>query len=174
MLVLFVSVFALCTSIIAESAQVLVFGDSWGVFGWPYLQDMLTDHDTGLTVKNYAIGGTTSTFWARKPNILNNYVNDNPDAEYIWLSIGGNDVIDFMPNCTLHYPIDKCVEKLVPIVTNNTISFLTPVFTNHPNIKLVQFGYDILNLAMNAFCKLVGTEIDYKCLDEAGCLNPQV
>lgn len=174
-LVLAVTTLSLCDNLTpVESAQVLVFGDSWGSFGWPYLQKMLDSHDTNLTVRSYAVGGTTSTFWARDPNIINGWVDKNPDAEYIWLSIGGNDVIEFMPNCTIHESMDECVTQLAAMVTKNTISFLTPVFENHSNIKLVQFGYDIMNLAMNAFCKLVGTEIDYKCADKASCLNPQV
>ena len=74
-------------------AQVIVAGDSWGSEGHEYLQDVLKQHANtkDLEVKSYAVGGTTTANWIKPPNKLVDDINKNPDAEYLWLTIGGND-----------------------------------------------------------------------------------
>lgn len=70
----------------------MVFGDSWGSFSKDQFEMMFIDHGhPEITVDNVAIGGTTASFWATMPNSLSNAVDDNPDCEWVWLSIGGND-----------------------------------------------------------------------------------
>ncbi|ETO28241.1 hypothetical protein RFI_08889 [Reticulomyxa filosa] len=148
----------------------LVAGDSWGAYGGTPLQEVLTQHGSNLTVKNYAIGGTTTTFWARDPNILSQLVDDNPGTEYIWLSLGGNDVLDYMPTCTLDYPVDQCINMLLPEVIANTRKILDPLFLNHPEVQVIQFGYDIINFAKNALCKLIGFDEVRACFDRPECM----
>ena len=91
----------------------------------------------------------------------------------MWLSIGGNDVIDFMPDCTKKNDVDTCVNIILPQVMNNTQTFLDPLVKNHPNIKIVQFGYDIPNLEENFLCRSIGESIIDGCNDTASCINPQ-
>eukprot|EP01083_Nonionella_stella_P211169 763811_1 len=165
--ILFLGAFA------ADNPVVVVIGDSWGSYGHEDLQKVLKQKGSNLTVKSYAIGGTTSTFWARDPNLVNELVSENPTAEYVWLSIGGNDVIDFMPDCTKKNPVDYCISIILPRVMNNTQAFLDPLVKAHPNIKIVQFGYDIPNLGENALCRNIGENIIYGCNDTASCINPQ-
>ena len=134
-LLLFLSLFI--SNVLSETDPVLVvIGDSWGAFGWQSLQNVLSAHGSNLKVVSYAIGGTTSSFWARDPNLVNLLVSENPTAQYLWLSIGGNDVIEFMPLCTQQHTVDYCIDEIVPIVLNNTQTFLDPLTANHPNLKL--------------------------------------
>ena len=65
-----------------DDPVVVVVGDSWGAYGHHNLQQVLKDHGSNLSVKSYAIGGTTSEFWARNPDLISNLVSDNPTAEY--------------------------------------------------------------------------------------------
>jgi len=153
---------------------ILVAGDSWGAYGGIPLQQVLTEQGSNLTVRNYAIGGTTTTFWARDPYILSTLVDYNPGTEYIWLSIGGNDVLDFMPTCTLEYPVDECINMLLPQVIANTRTILDPLFSKHPKVQVIQFGYDIINFAKNALCRLIGYDEIHECFDRPECINPQM
>eukprot|EP01084_Bolivina_argentea_P079168 143649_1 len=110
-----------------DGPVLVVIGDSWGSYGHEDLQKVLTAHGSNLTVVSYAIGGTTSTFWARDPDLVNQLVSENANAEYVWLSIGGNDVIDFMPGCTKKMSTDDCINIILPEVINNTETFLNPL-----------------------------------------------
>ncbi len=153
-----------------DSPMLLVAGDSWGAFGWEPLQKVLTQHGSDLVVKNYAIGGgltrshrtpslpnpahaqnktknkgTTSFGWARDPTCLSDMVDKNPTTEYIWLSLGGNDVIDFMPECTLEHPIDDCINILLPKVINNT-SFSVP---STPTLWTVHYVHTLFDVHLS-------------------------
>lgn len=182
-----------------DGPVLVVLGDSWGAYvcctyisfcrqnpkqyqcynpdaliqGWHDLQKVLTAKGSNLTVVSYAIGGTTAKFWARDPDLINELVNENPTAQYVWLSIGGNDVIDFMPSCTEKMSIQDCINIILPETLNNTQAFLDPLFKDHPDLQVVQFGYDIPNLNENVLCRQIGEQIIYGCNDTASCINPQ-
>ena len=51
-----------------NAADVVVFGDSWGVEGASAFQKNMQSH--GLTVTNKAIAGTTAEGWSKTPNCL--------------------------------------------------------------------------------------------------------
>jgi len=119
----------------AQAADIIVFGDSWGTYGAVSFQNMATSH--GLTVSNVAVSGSTAAEWAADPLSLKRVVDDNPDAKFVWLTIGGNDA---RPKMEKGIPIAQIVkEVLVDIQT-----FLTPYLTAYPRLKLVTFGYDVL------------------------------
>merc|ERR1712154_88707 len=69
------------------------------------------------------------------------------------------DVIDFMPYCTEQHTVDYCINEIVPIVLNNTQTFLDPLVAKHPNIKIVSFGYDLINFALNPLCRSLGLRL---------------
>mmetsp|Transcript_33065 Transcript_33065/g.28978 ORF Transcript_33065/g.28978 Transcript_33065/m.28978 type:complete len:272 (+) Transcript_33065:68-883(+) len=156
-----------------DGPVLVVIGDSWGAYGWHDLQKVLTAKGSNLTVVSYAIGGTTAKFWARTPDLVNELVNENPTAEYVWLSIGGNDVIDFMPGCTEKMSVQDCINIILPETLNNTQAFLDPLVADHPDLEIVQFGYDIPNLGENVLCRQIGEQIIDGCNDTASCINPQ-
>lgn len=177
----------------ADEPVVVVIGDSWGAYGWHDFQKVLKEKGSNLTVVSYAIGmyssttndtilyhiynkylgGTTTKFWARDPDLVTKLVGENPTAEYVWLSIGGNDVIDFMPDCTKKMSTQQCIDIILPECMNNTKAFLDPLVAAYPDIKIVQFGYDIPQLGENALCRSIGETIIDGCNDTASCINPQ-
>jgi hypothetical protein len=119
----------------AHAADIIVFGDSWGTYGAASFQKMAAAH--GLTVDNVAVSGSTAADWAKDPLSLKKAVDKNPDAKFVWLTIGGNDA---RPKMEQGKPIAEIVkEVLVDIQT-----FLTPYLQAYPKLKLVTFGYDIL------------------------------
>lgn len=78
---------------ISSADQVIVAGDSWGVQGWKVLEEVLQSHNNTahLKVKSYARTGTTSSDWIKPTTKLVDDINKNSDAQYLWLTIGGND-----------------------------------------------------------------------------------
>lgn len=46
----------------------------------------------GVTIDNVAKSGSTAEQWARNPNSLRDAVRKNPDAKWVWLTIGGLDL----------------------------------------------------------------------------------
>lgn len=84
----------------------------------------------GLTVDNVAIGGTTAAGWARDKMALKEAVDNNPDAKYVWLTIGGN---DSMPKLLSNTPIQSILDQL----NVDSKIFLDELFKAHPHIKVV-------------------------------------
>lgn len=123
--------------VFVHSADIVVFGDSWGTEGASSFRNMAKSH--GLSVSNHAVAGSTAAQWARpnKVNDLKNWVQQNKDAKYVWITIGGNDAANGMQAGT---PIDKILADFL----SNEGKFLKPLLTAVPDIKIVQFGYDIL------------------------------
>jgi lysophospholipase L1-like esterase len=123
----------LCCAV--QAADIIVFGDSWGTYGAVSFDKMAANH--GLTVSNVAVSGSTAAEWAADPLSLKKVVDDNPDAKFVWLTIGGNDA---RPKMELGLPIVEIVKAvLVDIQT-----FLDPYLKAYPSLKLVTFGYDVL------------------------------
>jgi lysophospholipase L1-like esterase len=79
----------------SQAAQIVVFGDSWGVPAAPALQQVLIDNGRPETVANGAVGGETA-FNLSSPSGLahiSSVLSANPDADLVHLSISGNDFL---------------------------------------------------------------------------------
>lgn len=98
---------------IGSGKDVVIVGDSWGVLGGPQFRVMLSEHNTGLSVANYAVSGSTTSDWAENPNKVKDYIDENPNAQYIWMSLGGNDASHYLPSCTKEKPTLVCVEYIL-------------------------------------------------------------
>lgn len=140
---------------LAHAEDVIVFGDSWGTEGATSFKNMMSSHN--MTVKFHAIGGTTAEFWARTPNVLKNLVDKTPDAKYIWVTIGGNDAAPMLEE---GLPVDEITSKVLGWCE----IFYDPLFEAHPDIKVVQFGYDILfwDYVLDG-CVLTANQIFKRC-----------
>jgi hypothetical protein len=79
----------------APAAEIVVFGDSWGVPAAPALQTVLTNRGRTETVANAAVGGETASNLSSASGLLHitNNLAANPDVEFVHLSIGGNDFL---------------------------------------------------------------------------------
>jgi len=156
-----IAFFGLFSLALVQSAQIVVFGDSWGVFGRNQFATVMGRH--GLTVDNVAVGATTAQFWASLPNSLRDAVARNPDCRWVWLTIGGNDA---MFKLAQGVPIPQVIEEAI----RDTSTFLRPMFTQFPNVRVVQFGYDILSFSM-PLCPLVADLVLPQCRLDTTCIN---
>lgn len=129
--------FMLMTFSLVQSADIVVFGDSWGTVGASSFKKMATKH--GLTVSNHAVTGSTAEGWAQKSKRqdLTNWVKQNTDAKYVWITIGGNDAANGMER-------GVAIDTILKNFLANEKLFFDPLVKAVPNIKVVQFGYDVL------------------------------
>jgi len=130
----------------AFAADVVAFGDSWGHGAADELGDVFWDHDQGfISVANHAVPGSTAEYWAtEEPDALHEAVTENPDARWVWLSIGGNDVFWHHRNglaATSASDNDAHIRQM-----------LDALFAVHPDVKVVLFGYDFLNFEQSTDC----------------------
>jgi len=147
----------------ANAAQLVVFGDSWGTEGRASLNQVFGKQHN-ITIDNVAVGGSTAAQWALRPNYLRDVVARNQDAKWVWLTIGGNDAKNELP---LGVPIEKVLQELI----NRTSVFLTPLFQANPNIKVVQFGYDIMTFSKGLLCPAMGALVLPQCKLNTTCIN---
>eukprot|EP01084_Bolivina_argentea_P146274 256188_1 len=161
---------------ICKSANVLVMGDSWGTLGGPALRKVLDAHNSGLTVKNYAIAGSTSEAWAANASKVSDLVSENADAMVIWLSLGGDDFVYRLSICTAVLPINECANLILNHIINDTQTFMNILFKNHKDIKVVQFGYDIPNFSddVRKWCNTSGDIVIEQCAQDIFCFNSQM
>jgi lysophospholipase L1-like esterase len=151
----------------ASAADIVVFGDSWGTFGRNQFRDRAAQD--GLTVDNRAIGGTTANYWSRdvNKNKLRDAVRENPDAKFVWLTIGGNDAI---PKMAARVPREEIIQQVV----NDTLTFIDPMLNEFPNVAIVGFGYEQLfwntrsctSLAQQIFWECPGNPVQPACANE--------
>eukprot|EP01083_Nonionella_stella_P285916 973179_1 len=166
--------FLALTVCFVASKQVVIIGDSWGTKGGKELQAVFKEHGATWEIANYAQGGTTTADWAKHPDRMVDDINKNPDAEYVWLTLGGNDAADYLPGCTRKHPLpdEQCINYVLNESISNIEIMLNPVFEQHPGIQVVQFGYDIMNF-QKGYCSLEGQDVMHGCNDQAFCINTQ-
>ena len=127
----------LLSSSSAWAADVVVFGDSWAAGAADELQGVLNANCTGLTVDPRGIGGTTAQQWANDfPDALKLAVAANPDARWVWLSIGGNDL--FANYAAGNGSNNKTLYEA------NLRKMLTTLWATFPAIEVVMFAYDFV------------------------------
>lgn len=156
---------ALMACTVVNAAQLIVFGDSWGTEGAASLQAVLGDQH-GITIDNVAVSGSTAAEWAQQPNFLRDTVAQNPDAKWVWITLGGNDAKNELPfGVTIPTVVEQCI--------NNTQIILDPLFAAYPNIQVIQFGYDILTFSKGFLCPIFGEAIFPACQLNTTCINTQ-
>ncbi len=128
-----------------HAADVVVFGDSWAEGAADELASTFVARGrSDITVAGYGVGGTTAELWASQPNALPDAVALNPDARWVWLSIGGNDVF-------AHYAGGNGANAAADN-SRNIRTMLDALFARHPDIKVVFFGYDFPNFEQSTTC----------------------
>ncbi len=131
------------------AAEVIVFGDSWAEGAADELEGVLQSHGrSDLDVDPRGVGGTTAEYWATvDPAALPNAILANPDAEWVWLSIGGNDTFG-------NYIAGEASTNAAQI-EGHVRSMLDGAFAANPDIKIVNFGYDFVNFEQSNECILM-------------------
>ena len=137
----------------ASAHDVVVFGDSWAAGAADELSTtFFLRGRSDITVDGVGVGGTTADYWANSAlNALPDAVSLNPDAQWVWLSIGGNDLF-------AHYAAGQGAQAAADLDINLRM-MLDALFAVHPNIKVVMFGYDYINFEQSAEC--IVTALNY-------------
>lgn len=151
---------------LAFGSEIVVVGDSWGTEGAKAFREMFSKRGIQVTIDNIAVGGSTAADWAKTPNRLRDAVK--ADTKHVWLTICGNDAKDNMVGCGA-----RCVPKVVEGCLRDTAKFLEPMWHDHPDVNVVQFGYDILIFNHWAECALIGEAILPDCGLNTTCRNSQ-
>jgi len=116
------SVCFLLTAAPVQAARILVIGDSWGVAAEPSLQQVLSNNGSTDSVAGIAVGGETAENintpeWLQQ---ITTALAENPDAEFVHLSLGGNDFLgnwtSFMPPAQEEQLIADILEDISAIV----------------------------------------------------------
>eukprot|EP01006_Ploeotia_vitrea_P055811 TRINITY_DN68034_c10_g1_i1.p1 TRINITY_DN68034_c10_g1~~TRINITY_DN68034_c10_g1_i1.p1 ORF type:complete len:257 (-),score=8.83 TRINITY_DN68034_c10_g1_i1:517-1287(-) len=155
-----------------EAHQIVIAGDSWGTHAHIPFLEMLKRKHSNLTMVDIAVSGTTTKYWADRPNRIRDEVSLQSDAKVVWITLGGNDAKNMLPGCQLEgKSLNTCITHVVEEVIANSKKFLDPLFKAHPNIKVVQFGYDILDMDKLPLCPAYGIALMPKCKDKPLCFN---
>jgi hypothetical protein len=72
--------------------KVLCIGDSWTHLGHSVLQNELRKHNASYVVSAVPHSGSTAQQWALNPMLIKQAIYGTPDANVLWLSVGGNDI----------------------------------------------------------------------------------
>lgn len=163
----FLSVLASCLAMVsftardARAAEVIAFGDSWAEFGADELGEIFViNGHPEINVDNQGVGGTTADFWTYAAWTLPYVVSENPDAEWMWLSLGGNDVFA--------YYSAGAGETAAASIDEDLRFLLDELFTYYPRMKVVMFGYDFPNFEQSTECWT------YAALYFPGMLTPDI
>jgi lysophospholipase L1-like esterase len=115
--------------------KILAIGDSWTHLGAPILQNELKKHSNSYIVTSVPHSGSTAQQWASNPMAIKQAVYGTPDANLIWLSVGGNDITHkFMQGYT--------IETGLPAIQKDIETILDVIIDTAPFVKIVHFGYD--------------------------------
>jgi hypothetical protein len=130
----------LMTAAPLQAARILVIGDSWGVAAGPSLQQVLIDNGSTDTVASIAVGGETAENintpeWLQQ---ITTALEENPDAEFVHLSLGGN---DFLGNWTAFISQAEEEELIVDILEDIT-AIVDHILEQRPDIRVYWSSYD--------------------------------
>jgi len=145
------------------------FGDSWAALGQLELANALKPY--GVKLHTYAIPGAPVVFFAvTEPNALNNMVTKR-NCTHVVLSVGGDDFLEIEPQRGAN-PDVILAEMLA-----NTDIILDRLFKQHPNVKVYQFGYEIMDWPASPHCRTYGYNLLHKVcplgVDDVDCCNKQ-
>jgi len=154
----------------ASGAQMIAFGDSWLTVGRAGLATIAAER--GVTLDNIGVSGTTTTYWSSDANIrkITEALERSPEAEYMLIVNGGNDAQGDLP---LNGNMDDLIKKM----SANEAKTLDAIFAVRPNIKVVQYGYDVFAWDRNVICRALGTTLlsgEQPCnggISNASCVN---
>lgn len=133
---------------IAHGSQVIVFGDSWAEGAADELQEALYSAGHGdVEVVPLGVGGTTADYWANtEPGALPAAAQAYADADWVWLSIGGNDLF-------AHHLAGQGASNAADY-DRNLRAMLAGLYGVRPDVEVVMFGYDFINFEQSNDCIL--------------------
>jgi hypothetical protein len=130
----------LMTATPLQAARILVIGDSWGVAAGPALQQVLIDHGSTDLVAGIAVGGRTAKVQNTPWNLeeITTALEQNPDAEFVHMSLGGNDFLGAWRSSFSQAQEDQLIANILEDIT----AVVDHILEQRPGIRIYWSGYD--------------------------------
>jgi hypothetical protein len=131
--------------------NVLSMGDSWATQWCDAMAAVILSHGTLVEVWDRGIYGATSTMWATPGALLDVELTilDNPEIEWLVISLGGNDLLD-------GYLLGGYGDGIFPIVDQSIRQILDELLGYFPDLKVSLNGYDFFNFLHSPECIIEG------------------
>jgi len=165
-----------CLSV-SRGAEVVYFGDGWALLeggdrNINEFEEMFHLRNCNVTTTN--AGSTvrlTAANMAANPNSLLDAIQE--DTKYLWLSIGMNDIFGYFYQNVAE--VDESIDKLV----SDAVVFLGPVYQARPDLRIVQLGYDLVDMCDDTHgggggnCENSQAQATFPFCIETSCHNTQ-
>lgn len=119
--------------------RVVVFGDSWGFFTAPSLQDAIDANVSGVDVLNAAVPGDKASDM-NTPGVFSDITSalaTHSTADLVHLSIGGNDLLgDWTAALS-----PTAEDALLTGITNDIVAVVTHILAQRPDIEVFYSSY---------------------------------
>jgi lysophospholipase L1-like esterase len=169
-----------CTRRFPEAVQsgnvvILTIGDSIPVIGakdrFPARLALLLAKLAEVDDRNVAVPGTTSKNWLPGTfNFEKEVLPNLPDADVVLISLGGNDILDYLNNPALLNDLPAAVEgakQLVTGIVENVLEIAAAIREADPDVDIVYCLYPDYSQAVATFpWSLVGPLIGAETLGE--------
>jgi hypothetical protein len=124
----------------SQATRILVIGDSWGVAAGPALQQTLADNGSGESVASIAVGGETAANintpeWLQQ---ITDALAANPDADFVHLSLGGNDFLGNWSSSMTQADEDQLIAGILADIT----AIVDHILEQRPGIRIFWSSYD--------------------------------
>jgi len=123
-----------------QADRILVIGDSWGVAARPSLQQVLLDNGSADSVASIAVLGETAEN-INTPQWLEQItaaLADNPDADAVHLSVGGNDFLGSW-NASLSQAEE---DQLIAGILDDVGAIVDHILEQRPDVRIYWSSYD--------------------------------
>ncbi len=130
----------------AAAERVVTLGDSWAYLVAPSVQTMLNVFHAGTTVANESFGGGTAAQHAAALGDITNKLNAHPNADIVWLSSGGNDMLLGQAGGGWFKGMDGGAQTaLFDTIGSNVNTVVNHILNHRPDIQVMIAGYDYTN-----------------------------
>jgi len=123
-----------------HAARIIVIGDSWGVAAGLALQQVLADNGSADSVASIAVVGETAESintpdWFQQ---IAATLQENPDAEFVHLSLGGN---DFLGHWFSFFSQEQ-EDQLIADILDDIGAIVDHILAQRPDIRIFWSSYD--------------------------------
>lgn len=132
----------------AAQTRVVTIGDSWAHLVAPSLQTAMNTFHPGVSVANQSYGGgTAAQFTTTLNDITNRVLSAGPDADIVWLSAGGNDMLAGVAAGGWYAQLSPAQRvALYDTIGQNVQTVANHILSIRPDIQVVIEGYDYINV----------------------------
>ena len=147
--------------VVLSAERIVTIGDSWAWLvanGAPgstvnqagfsnSLQNVLNTYHPGVTAANESFMGGTAAQMATMLSSINDRVNAHPEADIVWLSIGGNDMLaGALAGGYTNLLTQEQKNALYATIKNNVQIVVDDILSIRPDIQIMIEGYDAINV----------------------------